>query len=531
MLRKLGAIVLVLAALAPSAYLAFELRAMPHLGYYHDDSVYWTSAKSLAEGHGYRIASLPGEPYQTKYTPVYPALLAVIWKLNPNFPSNLPLATLLAWSLFPLYLTMVWLILPQLGFAGWRRVALWLSSALSPVAVVFSFSLMPELLFAPLLLGSILLAEKASERADSRWLALFAGALGALAYLTKSIAGPLIVSVPVCFLLRRQWRNAILFATAMLPAPLVWQGWMSHHLSRLTDLATLYYTNYVGYQLYNVPWRDLPIVVWHNFDLYLMGVGKLLTFDVPYGSKHLERIVAVAAMVGCVRLARRTGRCQFPAVALVMSGLMLVWHDMPDQRVVFPLYPLLAAGLWTELENVCRALRISWRKPAAGDRAAALVGAGAVAAFALFIAFTTIFGLFHFLPGLFDNYRVDLASHQPAYDWIRRNTPADAAIFAYDDPLVYLYTGRRSLGIPIPPKLQYHEDDAGLDRLVDSIPQFAGEHGLSYALVTRDDFYRDLHERGEDRERAAMGKERPVFSSSGADVYELSNVGSVASAR
>src|SRR5271165_5679341 len=143
MLRKLAPIMLVLAALAPSAYLAFELRAMPHLGYYHDDSIYWTSAKSLAEGRGYRIASLPGEPYQTKYTPVYPAVLALVWKVNPSFPSNLPAATLLAWSLFPPYLAMVWLILPRLGFAGWRRIALWVSSALSPVAVVFSFSLMP----------------------------------------------------------------------------------------------------------------------------------------------------------------------------------------------------------------------------------------------------------------------------------------------------------------------------------------------------------------------------------------------------
>ncbi len=49
---------------------------MPHLGFYHDDSIYWVSARSLATGDGYRIESLPGEPYQTKYPPLYPALLA-----------------------------------------------------------------------------------------------------------------------------------------------------------------------------------------------------------------------------------------------------------------------------------------------------------------------------------------------------------------------------------------------------------------------------------------------------------------------
>ena len=38
----------------------------------HDDCLYFVSAKSLADGGGYRIASLPGEPPQTKYPPLYP---------------------------------------------------------------------------------------------------------------------------------------------------------------------------------------------------------------------------------------------------------------------------------------------------------------------------------------------------------------------------------------------------------------------------------------------------------------------------
>jgi hypothetical protein len=530
MLSKLYPLALLLVALVPSAYLAFELRDMPHLGFYHDDSVYWTSAKSLADGGGYRIESLPGEPYQTKYTPVYPALLAVIWKLNPNFPANLPAATLLAWSLFPPYLAMVWLTLGQLEFSGWRRQALWLASALSPVAVVFTFSVMPELLFAALFLGSILLAEKAIDRPDARWLPLVAGLLGALAYLTKSIGGPLLIAIPAGCCFRRQFRSAALYVAAMLPAPLVWQWWMSQHLSNRTDLATLYYTNYVGYQLYNVPRGDLPLVIWHNFDLLLMGIGKLLTFDVPFGSKHLERLVAAAAIAGCIRLAWRTRRLLYPAVALVMIGLMLVWHDMPDQRVVFPLYTLLAAGLWTELENVTRALRISWRMPTFADRAAAGVGAAVLASFAAFVMFTTFFGLFHFLPGLFDVYRADLEARRPAYAWIAKNTSADASFFAYDDPMVYLYTGRKSLGLPLPPKLQYHEDEAGIDRLLDSIPEFASQNGLGYALITPGDFYRDLRERGERREKAAIAREHPVFYSTGATIYELSAPRAVASA-
>jgi hypothetical protein len=493
MLKKLTAIGVFVFALSPAAYLAWTLRAMPHLGYYHDDSIYWVSAKSLAQDGSYRIASLPGEPYQTKYPPLYPALLAGIWKLNPSFPANLPLATLFAWLLLPVYLAMVWALLRQYGF-GWTEQCILVAVAgLSPVAAVFSFSLMPELLFTALLLASVLLAERS---AGGAWLVVLAGLCGALAYLTKSSAAPLLLTAPLCFVLRKQFSKAALFFAAMLPAVVGWQWWVSQHLSRSWDLVTLYYTNYVGFQIYNVPLRDLPLVAWHNLDGLLMGAGRLLTFDVPFGSKHLERVVAVAAIAGCIRLARRTKKLQFPLAALGISALMLVWHFTPDQRFVFPLYPLLLAGLWTELANVWQALRLSWKKPSAADRGAAWAGAGLLAGFALFVVSTTAFGLFLFLPALFQAYRADLDARLPAYQWIARNAPPQARVFAYDDPLLFLYTGRKSCSLPVPPKFQYHQDEAGIDQLLSSIPAFAREYQLGYLLLAHDDFYRDLHERG-----------------------------------
>ena len=496
MLIKLTAMGVFMLALAPSAYLAWTLRDMPHLGFYHDDSIYWVSAKSLAAGDGYRISSLPNRPYQTKYPPLYAALLAGIWRINPNFPSNLPLATLLAWVLLPVYLLTVWIFLRQCEF-DWRvQCLLFLIAGLSPVAAVFSFSLMPELLFTAFLLGSVTLAERASESNAAWWLPALAGIGGALAYLTKSSAAPLLITVPLCFALRKQFSKAGLYAAAMLPAVVGWQWWVSGHLSRSWDLVTLYYTNYLGFQIYNVSLADLPLVMWHNLDGFLMGAGTLLTFDVPFGSKHLERVAAVAAIAGCVRLARRTNQLQYPLAACGFSMALLVWHYTPDQRFVFPLYPLLLAGLWTELANVYQALRASWGKPALADRTAALAGAGVLASFALFIAFTSTYGLFRFLPDLFASYRADFAARRPAYEWIARNAPPEANVFAYDDPLLYLYAGRKSCNLPIPPKLYYHDDQAGIDKLLFALPDFAREYELGYVLIARDDFYRDLHDHG-----------------------------------
>src|SRR5215472_14975683 len=103
------------AALAPGAWIAWRFRAMPEVGAYHDDAVYLVSAKSLAGNSGYRILSLPERPFQTKYPPVLPFLLSLIWRLDPRFPENLPKVTALCWSLLPLYLFLVYRFLRAWG--------------------------------------------------------------------------------------------------------------------------------------------------------------------------------------------------------------------------------------------------------------------------------------------------------------------------------------------------------------------------------------------------------------------------------
>jgi hypothetical protein len=525
MLRRLAILGLLLAALAPSAYLAWTLRTMPHLGFYHDDSIYWVSARSLATGNGYRIQSLPGEPYQTKYPPLYPALLAGIWKLDPRFPANLPLATLFAWLLTPLFLAVLWRWLGEYGFSLSERCVLILLAGLSPVVVVFSFSLMPELLFTALLLASLIFAERAMKPETPRWLALIAGICAALAYLAKSIALPLLLTVPLCFLLRKRFAKAALFFSAMLPAVVGWQWWVMRHLTHAWDLVTLYYTNYTGYQLYNVPLHDLPLVIWYNLDGFLQGAGKLLIFDLPYGSKHLERVIAIAAIAGCVRLTMRTRALQYPLAALGMTAILLVWHFPPDQRFVFPLYPLLLAGLATEVRNLCGALQFAWSKPAFADRFVVAGFGTLLAGVAAFALFCTVFGLVHVIPDLFATYRADFQAREQAYEWIARNVPRDANVYAYQDPVMFLYTGRKACRLPIPPKFLYHADDSGIDKLMGSMADFARGYQLDYLLLTPDDYYRDLNAKGTHGLTEAMqsGAFRELYGSSRASVYRLND--------
>ena len=57
---------------------SFYLLALtaPAAGMFHDDGVYLVTAKSLAEGRGYRLLSMPGEPPQTKYPVLFPFSLS-----------------------------------------------------------------------------------------------------------------------------------------------------------------------------------------------------------------------------------------------------------------------------------------------------------------------------------------------------------------------------------------------------------------------------------------------------------------------
>jgi hypothetical protein len=327
----------------------------------------------------------------------------------------------------------------------------------------------------------------------------------------------------------------MLFAAAMLPAVLLWQAWVQSHLSKSQDLVTLYYTNYLGFQLYNVSWRDLPVVVWYNLDGLLMGIGKLLTFDVAiFESKHLERVVAIAAIAGVVRLARKTREIEYPVFAGAFSLMLLVWHYQPDQRFVFPMYPLLLAGLWAELKNVGGALRASWLRNAAGDRIAATAFGSVLALFVLFFVSSSLVGLAVFLPRVLESYRDDLAARRPAYAWLANTVPSDSSVFAYDDPLVYLYTGRHACNLPIPTRLYYHDDQAALDRMVDEVPAFAASHHLDYLLLTPTDFYRDLHQARAERLSRAVASDpgaRELYRSPAAAIFSISPINAVSAAR
>src|SRR5579864_3342238 len=94
-LRRWAPVLALIALCLPSLLFVWHNRDVPHFGVLQDDGVYFIDGKSLAEGSGYRILSLPSQPHETRYPPLYPLYLSMAWRMDPAFPANLPLALLL----------------------------------------------------------------------------------------------------------------------------------------------------------------------------------------------------------------------------------------------------------------------------------------------------------------------------------------------------------------------------------------------------------------------------------------------------
>src|ERR1039457_3394307 len=95
------ATILLISGLVSSGLVAWRYRQIPHFGRFDDDAVYVVCAKALAEGHGYRIESFPGGPAETKFPPLFPALVSLIWRLDSHFPGNLHWLTPWLWTMVP----------------------------------------------------------------------------------------------------------------------------------------------------------------------------------------------------------------------------------------------------------------------------------------------------------------------------------------------------------------------------------------------------------------------------------------------
>lgn len=198
----------------------------PYLvGVFHDDGVYLLLAKAIASGQGFHHLQLPGMPAATHYPPLYPLLLALLWRIAPSFPDNIPLL---------LGLNTICLALAALGLYRFARRRLGWSEELAALVAILAMlatpmltlagALLSEPLFLAALLPVLLLVEDAIERRTVLSAILSGAAVGAL-MLVRTHAVALLGAAVLLLLVRRDWRRAAILAGAAIVVQLPWMLW------------------------------------------------------------------------------------------------------------------------------------------------------------------------------------------------------------------------------------------------------------------------------------------------------------------
>ncbi len=232
-----GLFALLLLALAPAYWTALR---NPLAGTYHDDGIYLVTAKALATGQGYRIISLPEPILQTKYPPVYPWLLSLVWRVTPPFPRNVTALLSVSCIASFLWMSAVYAVARQERLSQGATFFVIAISASSLWTLGLSTMALSETTFAALCTGSLALLQRAEAR-RSRLLMTLSALLAGLGFLTRSAGIAIPVAALVWLLYKRRRRKALLFGTVAAAIVAPWLIWTGLH-GDSTDWVSAYYS-------------------------------------------------------------------------------------------------------------------------------------------------------------------------------------------------------------------------------------------------------------------------------------------------
>jgi len=394
------------------------------VGVFYDDGLYAGLATALASGHGYVHPNLPGLPGAVHYPPFYPALLTPFFGLLSvksaaiagkvlNALLNAGAAGLIAWHATKTEL---------LG----ATVSRWVPGAIvSAAAVAIPVLATQGVLFAePLFSVLLAVAVIATDGGTRPWLA---GAAGALALLTRSIAIAVIAGI-VCFLLLRRAPRRVIIAVVLpgLIAALAWGLWVTTHARQIDPALALGYGTYFAHVSQaglsavaaNVPDMSRPLEALAFGWIPVRGLyGILATVSLGVG------------LYGLWLVARRSAI----GLSLVFYFIILaIWPHPPD-RFLWAVLPWLA-WIWAV------AMFELWRRwPNPRVRVPIAV-----------LAALAVGGYLHYEYRGFSGRGWDAQARAISANFaellpVVQNLPDSAVVATDDEALVWLYSRRRAV--------------------------------------------------------------------------------------
>ncbi|MDX2270014.1 MAG: hypothetical protein NW208_18065 [Bryobacter sp.] len=417
----------------------------PAVGCIHDDGLYLVTAKSLAQGDGYKIQSLPNEMPQTKYPILYPLLLVPFWTISKELLTVNFLA-----KLFSFLCAMVWFWLAfgclrnDMGLGKYSTISMLLIMA-CPVSIGLATSTLPDMLFSALSLGSALLVSRgfASGQAPSQKQIALAAGLASAAFLLRTIGVALIVAT-ILWLLLHNWRRLWFYCLVLLLICGPWLLWQASNAAP-NDVWELYYSknSYAkGHALAGYTVSEIIRVCSMN-----------LLFMLPSWVPNMMAVGAVpAVLVGFVGMLftfwgiwilRKSAVALLGIWAVLYLGILFVWV-WPPVRYFWAIVPITfgfaAIGAKGLLQNASRSFGWKHRGRYAFAAAFCLLCCG-LWADVHFAYLTYQQGT----PTGSSKPGESWQAYQEMAHWIRENTPKEAVLGANLDPLLYLLTERKGI--------------------------------------------------------------------------------------
>lgn len=459
-------------------------------GLFVDDGWYIMLAKAMATGQGYTLINSPSSGILPLYPPGFPFLLSLLYRLYPHFPENvwlfksLSIAALLgAGVLVYRFFTQVRQQPPTLAL-GITAVTL-----LCPSLVMLATStVMAEAVFTCNLLATILaiesgvrvLKEDGHVKGRALKFILLGAALAAFGFLIRSIAISVIAAIVLYLLKERLWRPAVLFAVTVVMLLAPWLIYTRMHAPTAAQRAeqgghvTLSYTTQFWQKRASVPELGtigisrLPArVAWNAQDIIGRDIGRILATpifealidpykeaqkeEVKYGLSHGKNwffsfFLSAIVLLGFVAAVRE----RFTLAELVVGcslGVTLLW-PWETYRFVLPLVAFIAFYFLAGVRWLFQRIR-----PAAspGAQLKLMVGGAAL------LAAISLVGHTRYIINANNPSPLDRPQWLQIFDeaermmtWIKQSTPSDGIITTPNPPLIYLYTGHKTVALDTP---------------------------------------------------------------------------------
>ena len=419
------------------------------LGLFHDDGIYAVVAKSLSDGVGYRLISLPTAPDQTKYPFLYSYILSWLWSLDPKFPENIGLlkaanAAFLAGVFILSYLFY------RRRVAGEESEGLLFAALVCINPAVFSFTdfTVSDILLLLLSLSALVLFD-ATGQCTSRpsSITLLAVIVG-LGCLTRSAAIPLAVAGAVHFVWSKRYRDLTHYVCLVLLLTVPWWIWVRSHSNQTASSLLQYYVSYSSEPpAFVVMWSD-PFgaleIVWGNLHYIVEALDMIFQSRIVPG---LLLPVGLMLLWGVWRSFNEQS-IFFRSYVFLYLALVVAW-PFPPARYLVPLVPaiyfFLFRGVQAAEGDIANLMTSETRKRSSRHLVRVT--------FALVVVLNV---------GWISNYLLnkDVATTRvwfgkrlsaswqgfsETFEWIRTNTEASTFVATLYDPMYYLYTGRRSI--------------------------------------------------------------------------------------